>query len=646
MGSCHARESEPTAADILLVGNPNVGKSALFHHLTGVYATVSNYPGTTVTLDHGKATLDGEPRTVTDTPGMYGLVPLTEEERVASDLVLTGRPRAVVCVADAGNLARALHVPVQLREEGLPVRLAVNLLDEAEARGIRLDLGLLSRRLQIPVVGTVAVGGRGIEDLRRAIAAERPDVVALHVPYDAGIEAALSRLAPVMPRGAALRFLAGDDRPLAALDDEARSRAEAARRDAETDGAFTAGYRIHMARQRWIDRLLQGVRSADGPRERGRLGERLGRLTAHPVWGVPFLAVAVYLGLYQFVGVLGAGTLVDLLETRLFERIVNPWFSGLVERHVPWAPLADLLAGEYGVVTLGVRYAVAIIFPIVGTFFLVFSVIEDSGYLPRLAMLIDRVFKRIGLNGRAVIPMTLGFGCGTMATMVTRTLETRRERLLATLLLALAVPCSAQLGVVFAILAAHPGALGVWMGAVAAVFLLVGFLAARVLPGERPAFYMELPPLRLPRLGNVLTKTATRMVWYFKEIVPIFLAASVLIWLGVLTGVFDAVVAALRPVVGALGLPAETAPVFLYGFFRRDYGAAGLYDLQDTLTGNQVTVAAVVLTLFTPCVAQAAIMFKERGWKTGLGILAFILPASFLAGLALHRALTALGVSL
>ncbi|MDF1499767.1 MAG: nucleoside recognition domain-containing protein [Anaerolineales bacterium] len=288
----------------------------------------------------------------------------------------------------------------------------------------------------------------------------------------------------------------------------------------------------------------------------------------------------------------------------------------------------------------------AIILPIVGTFFLVFAAIEDSGYLPRLALLIDRVFKKIGLNGRAVIPMVLGFGCDTMATIVTRTLETRRERLISTILLALAVPCSAQLGVIFAILAGYPAALMVWAVSVLAIFLLVGFLAAKLMPGERPHFYMELPPLRAPRFANVLVKTYTRMEWYLKEVFPLFILASVLIWIGQITGLFDIAVRALQPAVRLLGLPDETAIAFLFGFFRRDYGAAGLYDVQGLMSGVQLAVAAVTLTLFVPCVAQFSVMLKERGWKTAVSVVAFIFPFAFLVGWILNWLLTLLEVSL
>jgi ferrous iron transport protein B len=310
--------------------------------------------------------------------------------------------------------------------------------------------------------------------------------------------------------------------------------------------------------------------------------------------------------------------------------------------------LQDLLIGEYGVISLGLRYAIAIILPIVTTFFLAFALIEDSGYLPRLAMLIDRLFKLIGLSGRAVIPIVLGFGCDTMATLVTRTLETRREKLIATFLLALAIPCSAQLGVILGLLAGHSLAVGIWAGVIALNFLVVGYLAAKLLPGERSLFSIEIPPLRWPSLSNVLVKTYTRVHWYLKEILPFFLIASVVIWLGQITGVFGMLVNALAVIVQAIGLPKETAVAFLFGFFRRDYGAAGLYDLHNAgvLSGVPLVVAAVTLTLFVPCVAQFMITAKERGWRTAIAMALFIFPYAFFMGWLVNFILTKLGVPL
>src|SRR3989339_1094359 len=223
--------------------------------------------------------------------------------------------------------------------------------------------------------------------------------------------------------------------------------------------------------------------------------ERLSRIMMNPLTGAPILLFVLYYGLYQFVGVWGAGTLVDFLEDHIFITHINPWVTNLVNSTIPFKLIQDLLVGEYGVITLGVRYAFAIILPIVATFFFAFAIVEDTGYLPRLAMLVDQLFKRIGLSGRAVIPMVLGFGCDTMATMVTRTLPTKRERVISTLLLALAVPCSAQLGVILALLEGRPKVMLIWAIVVVLVFLAVGFLSSKLLAGTPPSFYMEVPPL-------------------------------------------------------------------------------------------------------------------------------------------------------
>ncbi len=388
----------------------------------------------------------------------------------------------------------------------------------------------------------------------------------------------------------------------------------------------------------------ESVRS--GGSKRRRLSSFLSELTMHPVSGAVILLLVLYFGLYKFVGEFGAGTIVDFLEENIFEGYINPFLTGFVESVIPWRWFQELFVHDYGILTLGLRYAIAIILPIVGTFFLVFSIVEDSGYLPRLAMLVDRIFKKIGLNGRAVIPMTLGFGCGTMATIVTRTLESRREKVIATLLLALAIPCSAQLGVILALLSVSPIALTIWMLFVALCFLFVGFLAARLYPGKKPSFYMEVPPLRVPKVSNVLSKTLARMKWYLIEVIPIFLAASALIWIGNLTGVFDLLVRAVGPVVSLAGLPTESAQAFIFGFFRRDYGAAGLYDLRRAgiMDIRQILVASTILTLFVPCVAQFVIMIKERGLKTALWMAGFVFLFAFAAGILLNGIIQLTGV--
>lgn len=638
---------------IALVGNPNVGKSVLFNALTGAYVTVSNYPGTSVEVSRGAVTIDGVACEIIDTPGMYALLPITEEERVARELLLKDPPDLVIHVLDARNLERMLSMTIQLIEAGLPTLLVVNIMDEAERMGISVATELLQQKLGIPVIAAATARKRGLVEIRRAIVAyERPICPIFNysprLDQDIAAVAALLRAEyHISAKAVALLLLQGDDEVAALVAASEADGVEIAvtvkNKRFERRESFNVD--LSMERKSVVQALLEGVLTLPEKR-RITMGERLSTLAVRPFTGVPLLIAVLYFGLYKFVGDFGAGTLVDFFEKKLIEGVFNPFAIKLVKQIIPWEIIQELFVGEYGIITLGLRYAVGIILPIVATFFLFFSVLEDSGYFPRLALLVDRLFKKIGLTGRAVIPMVLGFGCDTMATMVTRTLETVRERILATLLLALAIPCSAQLGVILALLSKAPGALLVWSLCLLLIFLVVGFLAARLLPGETPMFYMELPPMRLPQLSNILTKTYTRMQWYFLEILPLFVFASVLLWLGKITGFFEKAVDGMSPLMASLGLPREVAVAFIFGFFRRDYGAAGLYDLQTKggLDPRQLTVAAVTLTLFIPCIAQFLVMKKERGLKVATLIGLFVSALAFGSGWLLNQILLVTGI--
>jgi ferrous iron transport protein B len=475
--------------------------------------------------------------------------------------------------------------------------------------------------------------------------------------YDDLIETALGKIASLLKndfgvsaRAIGLLLLQEDHQVEKLVKERESSNYESIREIvSQTNSSYSQplSYIIALRRQQEAKRILSSVVTMK-EKSRKAFAERLSRAMMNPITGVPILLLVLYVGLYLFVGVFGAQTMVGFFENTLFGQWLNPratdFFTGLIPNKI----VQDLLVGEYGIITLGLTYAFALILPIVGTFFIAFSVIEDSGYLPRLAMLIDRVFKKIGLSGRAVIPMVLGFGCDTMATIVTRTQETKRERVITTLLLALAIPCSAQLGVIFAILSGNGQALFIWAIVVALVLMLIGYLASKILPGKPASFYMEVPPLRVPKFSNVMVKTYSRLQWYFVEVLPIFVLASILLWAGNLTGVFDRIISGIEPLVRFIGLPPETASVFLYGFFRRDFGAAGLYDMQSSgaLTGIPLVVSAVTLTLFVPCIAQFSVMLKERGAKTALAIAGFIFPFAFFVGYILNLLLTKVGASL
>jgi len=639
---------------VALVGNPNVGKSVLFNALTGAYVTVSNYPGTSVEVARGTVVVDGVQCEIIDTPGMYSILPITEEERVAREILLHESPDVVLHVLDARNLERMLAMTLQLIEAGLPVILVVNIMDEAERMGLTIDIPLLQEKLGVPVIGTSAAKKKGLPELREAIVRydhKRHVVFGYSRRMESDLLEIMSLLSgsyTLSKKSLAILLLQRDDEVVSLVrEKEGDGYALIEERVREKLFARRDSFHLELSMERRM--VVRGLidRVFHEPKERiTGFGERLSRWAVKPLTGIPLLLIALYFGLYKFVGVFGAGTLVDYLEGTLFEGYFNPWITKLVTNTIPWQIIQELFVGEYGIITLGLRYAVGIILPIVTTFFLFFSVLEDSGYFPRLALLVDRLFKKIGLTGRAVIPLVLGFGCDTMATMVTRTLETVRERIIATILLALAIPCSAQLGVILALLSQFPGALAVWSVCLILIFIFIGLLASKVVPGESPMFYMELPPMRLPQLSNVLTKTYSRMQWYLIEILPLFILASILLWLGKITHFFPILIGWMKPVMASIGLPQETAIAFIFGFFRRDYGAAGLYDLQTQglLDARQLTVAAVTLTLFIPCIAQFLVMQRERGTKVAVAIALFVSLLAFSSGYVLNKFLLVTGI--
>jgi len=670
------KEVVAAARTVILVGNPNVGKSVLFGALTGKYVTVSNYPGTTVEVTRGAATIEGHPWHVMDTPGTNNLLPMSEDEQVTRDILLVERGYVALQVCDAKNLRRGLLLSVQLAEAGLPFTLALNMADEAASRGMTIDAARLSAELGVDVVPTVAVERKGLPALQARLAHARTS--SFHPRYDAHIEAGIAEVQPMMPRGGigpralALMALVGDESlrvHLAGHLSEAELvRLEAARRTLAS--RYPESLRFVVARQRLaaVDRLHDAVVTRGGASAASGFGRKLGTWSTHPLWGLPILAGVLWAA-YEFVGVLGAGTLVDFLEEDVFGAFVVPWTERLVRLVVPWEGLegflvgpagvpylehGGFLVGRYGVVSMGLAYGVAIVLPIVTTFFIAFSVLEDSGYLPRLAVMVNKVFKRMGLNGKAVLPMVLGLGCDTMATMTARIMETRKERVIVTLLLALAVPCSAQIAVILAMGAGLSAAAMAWFGGtLLLVIFLVGWLAAKVLPGRGSDFMLELPPLRVPQAGNIAVKTLARIEWYLREALPLFVLGTLILWSLDRFGGLSVLERAFAPVVvGLLGLPIDTASSFILGFLRRDYAAAGLfrhfkpYMDAGAMTWDmevQVTVALVTVTLFIPCIANFFMILKERGWKTGMGMLAFILPFSFGVGALLNRVMRLVG---
>jgi ferrous iron transport protein B len=623
---------------LVLVGNPNVGKSVLFTRLTGKFVIISNYPGTTVEIARGGTFIDNKEFTVIDTPGVNEFAPRTEDARVTCDVIRDHPEATIIQVADAKNLRRALLLTLQLAELRRPMVLVLNLMDELDKCGGRIDVRKLSEILGVPVVPTVAIAGTGIHLLQKTVQAAsppRPDVL-----------------------------------PAEKSQPEGRS------------------YDQTYAYLQRVNAILAQVYTITRPRH-ASFAQKLGWWATHPLKGLAIVALVLYFT-FWFVGLLGAGTAVGFFEKVVFGRYINPWAIRAVDTVLPFphthdtqeshyrleipfsptrgisvwentrtvtaptyspAPSAtlgwwtqvrrlahDFLVGEYGVITMALSYSLAIVLPIVTTFFLVFSLLEDSGYLSRLAVMLNRLFRGMGLNGKAVLPMVLGLGCDTMATMTTRILETRKERVITTLLLALAVPCSAQLGVLLAMMASiSVSAMVFWVIMMVLISCIIGWLAAKLYSGDTSDFILELPPMRRPQIGNVVAKTFARLEWYLKEVIPLFVLGTMILFVLDKLRALDKIARFGEPLVtGWLGLPRETASAFLIGFLRRDYGAVFLLNAATgpnrSLTPHQVLVAMVTITLFMPCIATLFMISRELGKKTAAWITLFIFPFAFFVG--------------
>ena len=639
---------EAARGAVILVGNPNVGKSVVFGALTGRYVNVSNYPGTTVEITRGEARDRGSVLEVIDTPGVYSLLPMSEDERVTRDILMREPGARVLQVCDAKNLRRSLMITVQLAEMEVPLVLAVNMADEARERGVMPRLEALEERLGVPAIPTVAVRKKGTDRLLSLLA--RPSPSSVRVSYGMRIETAILRMETLLPPGTpigkralAIMLLCGDDSLAPWLSENVpaarvRQMNEVRNRLAEESGEEIV-FRVNQARLYWIDQLLTDLGVEPAPPPGRNIAQTFGRYAMDPVYGIPVL-LGVLLLAYGFVGVFGAGYLVDLLENSFFEGWVVPAVAAVLDRFIPSAFLRDFLVGPYGMISMALSYAVAIVLPIVGTFFLGFGILEDSGYLPRLAVMVDRVFKKIGCNGKAVLPMILGLGCDTMATLTTRILETRKERVIVTLLLALGVPCSAQLGVILGMLSdVGPVATITWVALMAGIILAVGFLAAKIIPGESSDFILEIPPIRWPQLGNLAVKTMARIEWYLREAVPLFLVGTLILFIADRMGWLLRIQVAAEPlIVHMLDLPPKATEAFLIGFLRRDYGAAGLFSMAKAgmLSNLQVMVSLVTITLFIPCLANLLVIVKEHGGKVAAGMALFIFPFALLVGAAVN----------
>jgi ferrous iron transport protein B len=658
-------ETSVRTQKIVLAGNPNVGKSVIFNALTGLSADVSNYPGTTIDIARGKLGTDD----IIDTPGVYGVSSFNDEERAARRIILEAD--VIVNVISALSLDRDLFLTIQLIEMGKPILLVLNQWDEALHRGMRIDTGMLGELLGVPVVTCVAVRKEGIDNIRNNVQMAKPGKVS------AEVELLLQPLLEKNIDQASALLIAEGDEP-----------------SATKYGVQPEQYRaaIYGSRRLLVNQIVEQCITQDVKQLSTSI--KVGRFLLHPIYGTIISIAVCYFIFYQVLGVWVAGNLVDFTEKRTMKVYFEPVVRRIAANVVPCeigvgdktfnfpngtlsmpqeAKVADaaikqvpadtvtfnfwktpsimgavgnIFVGEYGLLTLTVTYLLGLLFPLVLGFYLGLSLLEDSGYLPRLAVLVDRMMSKIGLNGRAIIPLILGLGCVTMATITTRLLNTRREKIIATALLGVAIPCSAQLGVVSGTLARVGGvtAWAVYGTIVGLILALTGLLLNMVLPGKSTGLIIDLPPMRMPRYDNVLKKTWSKSVNFLQDATPMFFIAGFAVTIAQMLGLLDLFIKFLQPVtVSWLHLPSDPriATTFILGIVRRDFASFGLTEV--ALTPVQAVTAMIVITLFVPCIATVGVMIKERGPKIALsiwfgswiaafaigGMLAYVLPPFF-----------------
>ncbi|NVM54971.1 MAG: ferrous iron transport protein B, partial [Candidatus Helarchaeota archaeon] len=608
----------------------------------------SNFPGTSVTLTQGVGKFEGKRVRVVDTPGIYKLTPISEDERVARSVLIEEDPNVVIQVAEAKNLRRSLLFALQILEVGFPSMLVLNMWDELHNQ--KIDLDKLENILGIPVIYSIATEKIGIKKLKN-IAVKIKDgdyeFKPYQIYYPEDIEIAIEEISALLPeadlpfsqRGFSLMLLEGD-REL----EKWISRKFGHERlqkilgiIKETGKKFSnpLNYIITQKREFEARQITNKVMIVQETKK-SSWGEKISALSIHKIWG-PIILLGILVLVFLFVGYVGAIVLVGLLEGKLFGELINPFLNTFFKSFIPSSDVGrviiELLVGvpelgdtAFGILTVGLGWIFGLILPIIFTFFLAFAILEDSGYLSRIAVLTNQLARKMGLSGKAMIPMILGLGCGTTAHLTTRILDTRKERIIASLLVALAIPCSAQLGIMIAFISRF-GILWLFIGfgMIILQLFIVGFLASRVInPGEKTSLMIELPPLRLPKLENVLIKTWKRIVWFMKEAIPIFLIGIVLISILFLTGANVILENTFKPITGRLlGLPPESANAFISAILRRDLGATFFFEEIPSLTAVQGTVGFTVLTLFIPCIASIFMIIKERGVKIGLGIIIF-----------------------
>lgn len=547
---------------ILLVGNPNVGKSVIFSRLTGVRVIASNYPGTTVSFTKGYMKLNGERVEVIDVPGSYSLEPTCKAEEVACEMLSKGD--VIINVVDATNLERHLNLTLQLLERNLPMIIALNFWDETKHRGIKIDIEKLSEILDVPIVVTSAIRGEGLNTLKQKI-------------KEAKVSKRASTISHTTP-----------------------------------------------SEMRWkeIGEIVSAVQTIC--HRHHTLTEHIGEIMIHPFWGL-ILGIGIIYSAFRIVQLISE-SLINYLFNPLFNNFYAPLLMRLSAILQPPSLLHKLLIGtlinntidfeqSMGLLSTGIYVEIAMILPYIVSFYFILGILEDIGYLPRLAIITDGIMHRLGLHGYAIIPMFLGLGCNVPGILATRILESKRERFIAASLISIGVPCASLQAMIIGLVGAQGTKyLAITYFTLFCVWLLTGFLLNKIVKGFSPDLVIEVPPYRLPLFSQLVKKLWYRVYSFLLEAVPFVFLGVLIVNLFYTFKIFDYLAPLTRLIVSEIwGLPSATIVPILIGFLRKDVAVAMLAPLN--LSAQQLVIGSTVLAIFFPCIATFVMLLKELGIK-------------------------------
>lgn len=640
---------------VAVIGNMNVGKTTLFAQMCGRKTTSINIPGNTVSIQAGR--IKGTDKTAFDTPGICSIFSHNEDERTSRDIMLPQKIdydfQGVIVMADVKHMKRSIAIALQYAEYGLPMLLDINMIDEAASRGIEIDFDKLSEILGIDVCTTIAREGIGVQKVISSLSNMRPANKLIEYPdwikqYLEIVEKLL-KSAKISPRAIGILLLAGDigieehveRRFGTGMLEQLKDLAEEYRKEEPLSCSIILT-NLYNKKAEQIIKRTQKIK----PHIKNPFIVKFGDWCTQLSTGIPIAVTILYIT-YLFIGSFGATFLVDTIGSSVFDGVLIPLTAEIVSP-IPSAFIRDMFVDpDFGILPTGVFLALGLVLPVLFCFYIAFGMLEDSGYLPRLSILLDKLLKKMGLNGKGVIPLVMGFSCVTMAILTTRMLDTEKEKNIATFILLLGMPCAPLLAVMFIILGKMPLSATITVfGLIFIQILFAGFIANKILPGVQTPLLMEIPPMRLPKPIQILKMSASKTYFFMKEAVPIFILASFCVFLFERVGGLAALERVLEPIIsGFMGLPVKSVQVFIKTLIRRESGATEIEHLSSIYDNVQLVVNLLVMTFLSPCVNAIIVLFKERGSKAAIAIMGTVMVYAVLIGSIVNHTCRVFGIT-